>query len=150
MSKEITLKIILEDPAPGIDFGLQRGAGIPYETVQRQRSTDKNLFFECQVTLKNNKSGSPDFFGHFAQGPSAGRFIYIDIGTAAGQINTAWSRRLKIPLDGALLSELKKLDSKETIIAETRLPAMGKDGGPNCGTVKPFPGWKIMNPKMDI
>jgi hypothetical protein len=26
---------------------------------------------------------------------------------------------------------------------ETVVPGSGKDGGPNCGTVKPFNGWKL-------
>jgi len=30
---------------------------------------------------------------------------------------------------------------------ETSIPGTGKDGGPNCATVKPFNGWKIIEKK---
>jgi hypothetical protein len=34
MARELTLRIIIEQPPPGVDFGLQKGSGSVYETVQ--------------------------------------------------------------------------------------------------------------------
>ena len=34
MDRDITLRIVLETPPPGVDFGIQRGRGSLYETVQ--------------------------------------------------------------------------------------------------------------------
>jgi hypothetical protein len=95
---EIPLRIILRKPTAGVDFGLQEGRGSKYEVVQKQRSTGKDLKFEFAVGVKTGKDGAPDFSGPFVQGPRGGRYFYIDIGTYAGQVNTCWSRRLKVPL----------------------------------------------------
>jgi Family of unknown function (DUF5990) len=78
------------------------------------------------------------------QGPSGERFVYIDIGTCAGQTDTVWSRRLKIPLRGITLIMIGQLQNNTQMILETRVPGTGKDGGPNCATVKPFAGWKLV------
>ena len=138
MEHELNLLIILEDPPPGVDFGLQKGSGDPYETVQTQRSSTGDLRFELSVRVREGKDGLPNFLGPFTQGPAQQRFVYIDIGTYAGQTNTVWSRRLKIPLHGITWELIKK---GKTL--ETRVPGTGKDGGPNCATVKPFVGWGV-------
>ena len=142
MNQELTLKIILENPPPGVDFGLQKGSGSKYETVQKQRSTNKDLEFQFTINVRY-KDASPNFLGAFVQGPFNARFIYIDIGTYAGQANTGWSRRLKIPLTGITPDMINELVTDPNNILEARVPGTGKDGGPNCATVKPFSGWHI-------
>src|SRR6188768_3601111 len=99
MEIEITLQIILIKPTRDVDFGLQKGSGNDYETIQKQRSAGQELLFKFPVKIKGeiNKDLQPKFSGPFVQGPTGNKFIYIDIGTYAGQIGTAWSRRLKIP-----------------------------------------------------
>ena len=97
---EISLRIVLRKPTAGVDFGLQKGRGSKYEVVQKQRSAGKDLEFEFSVGVKTDKDGAPDFSGPFVQGPRGDRYFYIDIGTYAGQTDSCWSRRLKIPLEG--------------------------------------------------
>lgn len=145
METEITLQIILLKPTKDVDFGLQKGSGNVYETIQKQRSIGENLIFKFEVKIKGErvKDPLPKFSGHFVQGPAGNKFIYIDIGTCAGQTNTAWSRRLKIPLTGITWSEIDKLISNSDLILETIVPGTGRDGGPNCATVKPFDGWHL-------
>lgn len=145
MSQELILKIILENPPGGVDFGLQKGSGSKYETIQIQRFSGKNLEFEFPITVKLNEDGLPNFLGVFVQGPSNQRFIYIDIGTCAGQKDTGWSRRLKVPLTGIDLNMIKELSTNSNKVLEAKVPGTGKDNGPNCATVKPFAGWHISN-----
>ncbi len=145
MNQELTLKIVLENPPGGVDFGLQKGSGNKYQTIQIQRSGDKNLEFEFAITVKLTNDGLPNFLGEFVQGPPARRFIYIDIGTYAGQKDSGWSRRLKIPLTEISLNTIKELSTNNNKILEARVPGTGKDNGPNCATVKPFSGWHISN-----
>jgi hypothetical protein len=145
MNQELTLKIILENPPGDVDFGLQKGSGNKYETIQIQRSSNKNLEFEFSITVKLNKDGLPHFLGVFVQGPINQRFIYIDIGTYAGQKDTSWSRRLKIPLTGINLDTIKEMSTDSNKILEAKVPGTGRDNGPNCATVKPFAGWYISN-----
>ena len=149
MEPEITLQIILLKPTPGVDFGLQKGSGSNYEVIQKQRADSRDLSFDFAVKVKGEKTKdqSPKFSGSFVQGPTNGKFIYIDIGTCAGQMDTPWSRRLKIPLTGITWKEIDQLIANPQLIMETNVPGTGKDGGPNCATVKPFNGWKIIERK---
>jgi hypothetical protein len=128
---ELKLRIWLESPPAGVDFALQKGRGHGYSCVQIQRSTGSDLCFEFTAEVNG-----PSFSGPFVQGPKGSQFVYIDIGTAAGQMNTPWSRRLKVPLNGIP----SKLVEQATL--ETRVPGTGRDGGPNCATVKEFDGWR--------
>lgn len=143
MDKELILRIVLEKPPPGIDFGLQKGSGNKYQTVQKQRSGTEDLTFEFSIRIKDPSIAHPVFLGPFVQGSSTDRFIYIDIGTYAGQANTVWSRRLKVPLAGITQDMISKVLTNETLLLETKVPGTGKDGGPNCATVKPFNGWQL-------
>jgi Family of unknown function (DUF5990) len=97
METELRLRIVVEKPPPGTDFGLQEGKGRDYKTVEKQRSKGKNLTFTCTVMVKDNREdGLPNFLGPMAQGPSGDRFLYLDIGQYAGQKDSPWSRRLKV------------------------------------------------------
>lgn len=143
MNQEIPIRIILESPPPGIDFGIQKGKGNDYETIQKQQSNHNDLCFEIKISVKESKDALPDFAGPYIQGPANERFIYIDIGTYAGQVGSVWGRRLKIPLRDISPETIKRLLSDPACMLETKVPGTGKDGGPNCATVKPFAGWHI-------
>ncbi len=141
MEPEITLRIVLEAPPPGVDFGIQKGRGSLFEVIQKQRSKGPDLSFEFSVGVRNaDGSGTPDFNGPIVQGPRGGRFVYVDIGTLAGQLDTPWSRRLKVPLTGITADQIRRASSGGSAL-ETRVPGTGKDGGPSCASVKDFAGW---------
>jgi hypothetical protein len=142
MDRELTLRIVLERPTAGVDFGLQKGRGNNYETVQTQRSKGKDLRFECGVRVNEAKDSTPNFLGDFVQGPVGERFLYIDIGTYAGQTETCWSRRLKIPLRGISWELIDKAAKSKSVLA-TSVAGTGKDGSPACASVKPFAGWLV-------
>src|SRR5215203_1316127 len=98
MQQEVNFCIILERPPNGVDFGLQKGGGSNFEVTQKQRSTTTDLQFDFSARIKEGKDGLAVFLGPFVHGPPHERFVYLDIGTIAGQTGTPWSRRLKIPL----------------------------------------------------
>jgi len=101
MEAEVPIRLVLVDPPARVDFGVQKGKGAQYETLSVQQRARGDIAFDFPVTVKDNqKDGLPNFLGPFAQGPSAGRFVYIDVGTYAGQKGTQWSRRMKVPLQG--------------------------------------------------
>src|SRR5262249_55244909 len=101
MSRAPKLRIIVEGPPPGVDYALQKGSASTYETEQKQRSAGKDLFFEFTPAIRDGVSGgAAALSGPYVQGPPKQRFVYIDIGTCAGQADSCWSRRLKVPLDG--------------------------------------------------
>ena len=125
--REITLRLLLEKPTAGVDFGLQQGHGSSYQVIQKQRSDGHDLSFEFNVTVKIGKDGAQDFAGPIVQGSAGERFFYIDIGTYAGQANTEWSRRFKVPLCDITWA---MINSKRVFVAS--IPGTGKDGGPSC------------------
>jgi hypothetical protein len=143
MQPGLILIIILEKPVPGVDYGLQEGKGADFKTIQTKRGNGENLKFECSVSVKFTNDNTHVFLGLLAQGPANDRFIYIDIGTFAGQKDSCWDRRLKIPLAGITSEMIKQALSGSGCKIEAVVPGAGKGGGPNCGTVKPFKGWKL-------
>ncbi|MDQ3472840.1 MAG: DUF5990 family protein [Acidobacteriota bacterium] len=148
MESELNLRIVLEKPPAGVDFGLQKGRGNDYETIQIQRSKGGDLNFDFTVRAKapakaTGKGAAPNFLGPFVQGPTGERFVYIDIGTYAGQTETSWSRRLKIPLRGITRQMIEEVVEGKSLL-ETRVAGKGKDGSPSCATPKPFSGWKLI------
>jgi hypothetical protein len=140
MTHGLTLRIIIEQPPSGVTFALQKGTGSNYEPVQKQRFNGKDLIFEFQPSIREGASDSfADLAGPFVQGRARERFVYVDIGTYAGQADSCWSRRLKIPLEGIPAKVIRTGG-----VLEARVPGTGRDGGPNCATVKEFEGWKVV------
>jgi hypothetical protein len=142
MERELNLRIIVERPPAGVLYGLQKGGGSNYETVQLVTSKTDDLRFEFSVRVQEGKDGQPNFLGPFSQGPTHARFVYLDIGRCAGQTNTPWTRRLKVPLSGITWDLIEQASKSSVSALETRVAGTGKDGGPSCATVKPFSGWK--------
>jgi hypothetical protein len=142
LSQTIQFCIVLQSPPAGVIIGLQQGKGSSYLTIQKQSYQGKDLRFYFEATVKNAKDGSFDLGGPEIQGVAGQRFVYLDIGTYAGQADSVWSRRLKIPLTG--LADLQ-LEPGWIFLAE--VAGTGKDGGPSCGTAKPFNGWKLVMEK---
>lgn len=144
MKKSLNLRINLINPLTGVDFGLQKGSGNNFIIVQKQRATTNDLIFEFSILIKDDaeKKQSPKLSGDFVQG-SSDKFVYIGIGTYAGQFDSIWSRRLKVPLTGITWEQVEQLYYNPNAVLETYVPGTGKDGSPNCATVKPFAGWLI-------
>lgn len=146
MDREVQIRLILVDPPAGVDFGVQRGSGATYETLFVQRSARGDISFDFAMTVaEGGKGGRPNFRGPFAQGPPASRFIYIDVGTCAGQHDTPWSRRMKIPLQGISPALAHKATAEPGRKLVARIPGTGRDGGPNCATVDLLDEWKVVS-----
>src|SRR5262249_47511599 len=145
MELELRLRIVLNAPPAGVDFGLQHGKGSGYQTIQKQRSKGNDLHFDCPVTVKDNRDdGLPNFLGPLTQGPASGRFIYIDIGRLTGQRDCEWERRLKVPLSGITWDMIQEVSADSKLVLEAHFPGTAKDGGPSCGTIRPLDGWKLV------
>lgn len=138
---KVRLRIVLVDPPAGVDFGVQEGKGNGYKTILTQRSAVADLSFEFSVMVRDDRDdGLPNFLGPLVHGPTTGRFIYLDVGKYAGQVDSCWERRIKVPLGGITWDMIARASTK--LVLEARLPGTGKDGGPSCATVKPIDGWK--------
>ena len=131
----ITLRLTIADPVPGVRYSLQKDDA-PFEAVTAK---DAPLSFDVPVRLSNDNR----FLGPFVrrEGP-ARRFIYIRIGTSAGDHASPWSRRAKIDIHDippALLDQ-----ARAGRVLEVVLPGRGKDGSPACATVRPTAPWRAV------
>ena len=145
MEFDLPLRIIVVAPPADCDFGLQKGRGTKYEVVSKQRSTGGDLQFELTLRVKENEAtGAPNFLGPFAQGTPHDRFFYLGIGEYAGQKNTPWSRRAKIPLRSIDWELIEKVRLRPGGRLEARYAGSDRHGAPTCATVKLLEGgWQV-------
>ncbi|MFN3778640.1 MAG: DUF5990 family protein [Brevundimonas aurantiaca] len=132
MPSAITLRLTTADPVPGVAYSLQDKANTP---VKPRIAGDGPISFDVPVTLSDDGRLTGPFVRR--EGPSR-RFIYIAIGTSAGQ-HGEWSRRAKIDvhdIPAALLAQARAGQTLEVI-----LPGRARDGGPACATVRPLQPW---------
>jgi len=145
MESDLPIRLVLVSPPTGIDYGVQHGGGADYETRFLQQAKDGDVIFDFSLIVSDNrKDGLPNFKGPFAQGPPMSRFIYIDVGTYAGQKDTPWSRRMKIPLQGITWALINQVVSKPGHALLARIPGTGTDGGPSCATVQLLGNWQVI------
>ena len=145
MECELPIRLVLVEPPTGVDFGIQHGSGADYETIFVQRGKHGDVIFDFSLTVSDNrKDGLPNFKGPFAQGPPVSRFIYVDVGTYAGQKDTQWSRRIKVPLQGITWELIRQVTGKHGHKLLARIPGTGKDGGPSCATVQLLGDWQVV------
>ena len=141
MHKGVSLKIALQNPIDGVLYGLQKGKGADYETIQAQLGKGQDLTFNFVVQLKETNASVPTLGGPFVQGNPGNRFVYIDIGTYAGQIGAPWSGRLKVPLPEADFQRTNSIDDGHCW--SCTVPGRTDDNKPIFATVKPFDGWVV-------
>ena len=141
---ELPLRITVVDPVPGVRLCLQSGRS---DLVEASVSTASEVCFDFRVRIgAPQPDGRPNFLGPCAQGPPAGRFVYINAGASAGQPGTPWNRRAKIPLGGISAEQVSAALRQPGGLLEVRYPGRGRDGGPTCATVRLPPGaWVLRN-----
>ena len=139
---EMSIRITVTDPIPGVLLRLQRGRG---GLVEPTRSTSAEVTFDFTVRVgPNQPNGQPTFLGDFTQGAPASRFVYVNAGQQAGQMDTPWSRRAKIPLSGISHDQVKAALARPGAYLEVQIPGQGSDGGPTCATVRlPPKAWRL-------
>src|SRR5687767_1718841 len=144
MKSELPIRLVLIDPPTNIDYGIQRGRGVSYEPVFVQQGKRGNLAFDFSISVSDNRQdGAPNFSGEFVQGTPARRFIYIDVGTYAGQKNTTWSRRMIVLLNTITWEQINRA-LKPGHRLSASIQGTGKDGGPSCATVPLIGGWRVI------
>ena len=144
MKIDVPLRVVLVAPPAGVVYGIQRGRGSAYETEFAQQPKRGDVTFEFAITAAEAKNGEPNFLGEYVQGPSGRRFIYVDVGTYAGQKNTPWSRRMIIRLDDVTWPVIRRATEPGKRL-EARIQGTGSDGGPSCATVRPIGGWNVVS-----
>jgi hypothetical protein len=149
MEREIPLRITLVHPPRDVVFCLQRGKE---EIASPVRSAGDDLSFDLSLRVRDGRpDGLPNFLGAFAQGPPAGRFVYFNSGTSAGQADSCWTRRGKVPLSGITWPMIEEVLGTPDAVLEARVAGTAKDGGPACATVPLLEsGWRVAKTEGSI
>ena len=131
----ITLRLTVADPVPGVRYSLQKDDA-PFEPVT---ASNHPLSFDVPIRLSDDGRVLGPFVRR--EGP-ARRFVYIRIGTSAGDHAGAWSRRAKIDIHDIPPALLDQARAGRTL--EVVLPGRGKDGSPACASVRPITSWRAL------
>ena len=133
----VPLRITLVRPPKDVAFAVQAGQdGLQDLTI----ATDGDLSFDVTIEAAPVGAGVR-FYGPVVQGPPHARFIYVRSGTMAGQPQSFWTRRVKVPLASLSWAAAVRAAAASTRL-EARLDGRATDGGPACATVKLLQGWR--------
>ena len=143
---ELPMRIVIEQPVPGVLLRLQSGRA---DLAEPTAATALAVTFDFTVRVGPPRTGgAPNFLGPFTQGPADGRFVYVNVGKRAGQPDTPWDRRAKIPLTGITAALVKAVLEKAGARLEVHIPGRGRDGGPTCAMVRlPQGAWEMKRGK---
>lgn len=138
---ELQVRIVVEAPLPGLAIALQRGqaAGAAL-TPPASRSADA-VVFDFEVTVDGRLvDGRPRLLGPCVQGPPQARFVYLAVGRYAGQADSEWGGRIKVPLQDLGWREIEALTPGGRLVA--RIAGRSPKGGPALASVRLLPpGW---------
>ena len=142
-ASEVPLRVTIVRPPANVDFRLQRGRT---ELVPPTRVTAVAIRFDFALRLgPSRKSNRPNLVGALAQGPPAGRFVYVNSGLRAGQQGSCWDRRAKVPLEGITAALIQAALAAGDLVIEARIEGTARDGGPACATVALLDdGWRLV------
>lgn len=135
---EIRARIVIERPVPGVLHSLQEDDA-PLDP--KRSNTGEALAFDFPLRIERPRGAPAKFFGKQVrrEGPLR-RFVYIRIGTCAGDAASPWTRRMKIDIhdvDPALLDAAVAGGVLEGTITGT-----AADGSPSCATIRPV-SWRV-------
>ncbi len=138
---ELPIGIVVEDPVPGLAIALQRGKADGAELVPPTSRSADAVAFDLEITVEGALAdGRPRLLGPYVQGPPDARFVYLAVGRYAGQRDSPWGGRVKVPLAGLGWDAIEALTPGARLVA--RIPGQSPKGGPALASVRlPPPGW---------
>jgi hypothetical protein len=84
--------------------------------------------------------GRPRLLGPYVQGPPDARFAYLCVGRYAGQADSEWGGRIKVPLAGLSWDAIEAMAAGGRLAA--RIQGRSPKGGPALASVPLLaPGW---------
>lgn len=143
MPAVLPLRLIVVSPPVGVIFRLQSGTTA---LVPPRREAADSITFELALHVAPTPvKGPPVLRGAFAQGPPNGRFVYLNAGQRAGQPDSCWDRRAKVPLNGITRELIDQLLATPGAVLEAQVVGTAGDGGPACASV-PLrgEGWRVV------
>jgi hypothetical protein len=140
-SRELALRIVVMRPPAGVALRVQRGRD---ELVPPSRETADELAFDVRVRSVVLADDGHTLRGEVVQGPPTSRFVYVCIGTMAGQPDSPWSRRAKVSLMGITRALADAALAEPGAVLEVRYEGTDRRGTPACASVPLPDGWRIV------
>ncbi len=133
---EIHLRFVIETPVLDVIYSLQDKKSQP---VDAKRSKGAALVFNVPIRVADG----PKFYGELVrtEGPER-RFVYIATGKQAGQVESCWSRRMKIDIH--TIPEPLIAEAKAGKVLEAVINGAGSDGTPACASVPLAKAWRAV------
>ena len=140
----LSLRIIVLRPLPGVTLMVQdkRGALLPPAGTGL-----RSVWFDFDVRLKPGRV--PDFLGAYVQGRPGGRFVYVNVGRLAGQQDSPWTRRAKVPLEGIPVALVRRVAREPGLMLAAAIEGVGRDGGPACASVPLASAWRVVRRRRE-
>lgn len=135
----LPLRIVILDPPPGVAFTVR--CGCDGMLLPKRKSADR-IVFELDAQVDIAPEHPARLTGKCVWGPPTARFIYINAGTFAGQTDSCWSRRAKIPLAGIAPAAMQTVLHDPRQLLETQIRGTARDGGPACASVPLLSEWQ--------
>jgi hypothetical protein len=141
-AEPLALRIVVLDPPPNVLWALQLGKD---DMAKPSSSTKSRISFDFSVEVVDRTSkGAFRLRGAAVQGRPGERFVYLRIGTYAGQTGTDVARRAKIGLEGITPKLLDAVKVKRGGVLEVQFAGTDSKGCAACATVPLLGnGWHI-------
>jgi hypothetical protein len=141
-AETLSLRITVVDPPPNILWALQLGRD---EIVKPTLNTKIRISFDFTVdVVEASSSAGFRLRGPAVRGRPGARFVYLRIGTYAGQVGAPAGWRAKIGLEGISHKLVLAVKSKRSGVLELEFAGTGPKGGPACATVPLLgAGWHV-------
>jgi hypothetical protein len=142
-TEKVALRITVVDPPPNISWALQLGRN---QLAQPTVSTAARISFDFSVDVVEGESpGAFRLRGAAVQGRPGERFVYLCIGSYAGQLDAPAGGRAKVSLEGITRRLLDIVKGRRSGVLEAQFAGTGRDGGPSRASVKLLgDGWRVV------
>ena len=132
-TEKFALRITVVDPPPNISWALQLGRD---ELIKPGASTAARISFDFSVEVVEGESpGAFRLRGAAVQGRPGERFVYLCVGSYAGQLDASASTR----------NLLDMVKGRRSGVLEAQFAGTARDGGPSRASVKLLgDGWRVV------
>lgn len=140
--KELALRITVVNPPPALEWALQLGRDELVPPTVRARD---RLSFDFTVeVVAGEQRGTFRLRGAAVQGRPGGRFVYLGIGSYAGQAGAPFNGRAKVTLEGITAALIEAALARRAAVLEAQFAGTARDGGAAHATVPLLgEGWRL-------